>query len=76
MNETEAIARARAFVRATTGIDADPDWIMLMSDKQSWRAVYGPEHFFPRNLAASVAVDSGEYVVIVDDQTGEASSPE
>jgi formate hydrogenlyase subunit 6/NADH:ubiquinone oxidoreductase subunit I len=75
MNETETTARARAFVLETTGIDADPDWIQLTPDKRSWKAFYGSEHFLPDKVAASVAVDGGEYIVIVDDQTGEASSP-
>ena len=76
MNQTEATARARAFVLAITGLDADPDWIQLTPDKRVWRACYGPEHFLADRLAESVAVGGGEFIVNVDDQTGEASSPE
>ena len=73
MNQQHATERARAFVLTTTGIDADPDWIRLAPDKRSWMAFYGAEHFFPGEVAASVMTDGGNYVVNVDDQTGEAS---
>jgi hypothetical protein len=77
MNKLEATARARAFVLANTGVDADLDSIRLIerpADARSWRALYSAAHFFPEVAAGQATVDGGEYIVEVDDATGHVSA--
>jgi hypothetical protein len=76
MNRLEATAKARAFVLANTGVDADPDSMWLIegpADVRSWRAFYSAAHFFPEVADGRATVDGGEYIVEVDDATGDVS---
>ena len=76
MNQTEATSRARAFVLANTGVDADPDDIELttgVNNMPTWRAFYSVAHFHAEELAAGATIDGGEYIVDVNDATGQVS---
>lgn len=76
MNQMEATAKARAFVLANTGIDAEPDSMRLVENpggSRTWTAFYSAAHFFPEVAAGRATVDGGEYIVDVDDATGEVS---
>jgi hypothetical protein len=73
MTQSEATARARAFVFANTGVDADPDLVRLIEEPvavRSWRVFYSAAHFFPEVADGRATVDGGEYIVDVDDATG------
>jgi hypothetical protein len=71
MDQREARALVRTFVRDNTGVDADPDWIRR--DGRFWRAYYGAEHFYRDEMAAGMIIDGGEYILDVNDDSGEVS---
>lgn len=76
MNQAEAKAKARGFVGAKTGVNADPDSVHLIESatgQRRWRAFYSAGHFFPKEAPAGATVDGGEYIVEIDDQNGEVS---
>jgi hypothetical protein len=76
MNQMEAMAKARAFVLANTGVHAEPDSIRLIENpdgSRTWSASYAAAHFFPEVAAGRATVDGGEYFVDVDDETGRVS---
>ena len=75
MNESEARAKARAVIFAKTGVNTDPDSTVFknIGGRRAWKAFYGPQHFYPEIVAEGGVVDGGEYIVIVDDRTGQAS---
>jgi len=70
MTQAEAVANARAFVLASTGVDADPDSVRPVTGPahaSAWYVRYTAAHFFPEVAAGRATVDGGEYLVIVDD---------
>ena len=76
MIQSEAVARARAFVLTKTGVDADPDAVHLGKTRTAaptWYVLYYAAHFFPEVAAGRATVDGGEYCVLVDDKTGQVS---
>ena len=77
MSILDVIQRANAFVLATKGIQGEPDHVRLIRtpDKaRSWRLMYHFSLFYPEVARDGGVVDGGEYIVVVDDQSGEVSA--
>jgi len=76
MNILEATQKANAFVLQTSGVVCSPDFARLVKkpgDRSTWLISYGPELFFSDWLEAGDTIDGGEYMLRVDDQSGEVS---
>jgi hypothetical protein len=76
MNIIEAIEKASAFVRDRTGVNGSPEFARLVErpgKPRSWWIVYRAELFFPDEVKSGAVIDGGEYVVRVDDASGDVS---
>ena len=77
MSIYEVIQRANAFVLATRGVQGEPDQVRLVRTQgkpRSWRLMYHFSLFYPEEARDGEGVDGGEYIVVVDAQSGEASA--
>ena len=75
MNQTEAIARATAFILETIGVEAGPDSARLVDrpgGRRYWSIVYKPEVLQPSEAARGATID-GPYVLRGDDASGVVS---
>ena len=77
MSIFEVIQRANAFVFATKGVQGEPDHVRLFrkpGKPRSWSLMYHFSLFYPEVARDGGVVDGGEYIVDVDDQTGEVTA--
>lgn len=76
MTRSQAIQIGNAFVLQHRGVQGEPEHVQLMEragKKRSWSLVYGAALFFPTEIAEGTVIDGGEYILTVDDVTGQAS---
>ena len=76
MTEVEAVQRGNAFVLKNTGVAGEPEHVQLVTrlgQQRYWSLIYGAALFFPEAIAAGDTIDGGEYMVRVNDQSGEVS---
>jgi hypothetical protein len=76
MKIIEVIQKANAFVFQNTGVEGDPDFVRLIENPgkhRSWRLVYKADLFFPQEAKRGAVIDDGEYVVSVDEASGDVS---
>jgi hypothetical protein len=77
MSIFEVIQRANAFVLATKGVQGEPDYVRLFRKSgkaRSWSLMYHFSLFYPEVAREGGVVDGGEYIVDVDDYTGEVTA--
>ena len=76
MNILEAIERANAFVFEKTGVTGTPEFVRRIEDTgkpASWMLVYNSRLFFPGITESGASVDGGEYIVTINDKSGDVS---
>jgi len=76
MTEADAIQRGNAFVLKNRGVVGEPEYVQLVKrdgQRRYWSLVYGAALFFPEEIAAGDSIDGCEYMVRVDDQSGDVS---
>jgi hypothetical protein len=72
----EAIQKGNAFVLQHTGVKGDPDFVRLVDQpdkRRSWWLSYPPALFYPEKIAKGDIIDGGEYIITIDELTGEVS---
>jgi hypothetical protein len=77
MSIFEVIQRANAFVLATKGVQGEPDHVHLVrrpGKPRFWSVMYHFSLFYPDESHDGEGVDGGEYIVEVDDRSGEVSA--
>jgi hypothetical protein len=77
MSIIDVIQKANAFVLATKGVQGEPDHVILYrrpGKVRFWRLMYHFSLFYPEVAREGGVVDGGEYIVTVDDQSGEVTA--
>ncbi len=77
MSIFEVIQRANAFVLATKGVQGEPDHVHLVrrpGKPRYWSVMYNCSLLYPDECVDGEGVDGGEYIVEVNDQTGEVTA--
>jgi hypothetical protein len=76
MSIFDVIRKANAYVLATKGVQGEPDYVRLsrnLEKGRSWRLMYHYSLFYPEIAQEGGVVDGGEYIIDVDDNSGEIS---
>jgi hypothetical protein len=76
MSIFDAIQKANAFVLTTKGVQGEPDSVRLVRDPAKnhfWRMLYHFSLFYPDIALEGGVVDGGEFIVDVNDKTGEVT---
>ena len=76
MSIFEVIQRANAFVLAKRGVQGEPDEVRLFrkpGKPRTWGVMYHFSVFYPEVARDGGVVDGGEYILNVEDQTGEVT---
>lgn len=74
MKEADAISAADSFLLKDRGVAAEPIQVVLMrrpNEPTFWVVRYGTFILFPKETAAGSTVDGGDYILTVDDASGE-----
>jgi hypothetical protein len=76
MIKSDAIERANQYVLENMRIDAEPIEVHCIQRPEApvyWWISYGTFVYYPHETSAGAAIDGGEYILRVDDTTGEVS---
>ncbi len=77
MSIFDVIQKANAFVLATKAVHGEPDYVVLFrrpGNARFWRLTYHFSLFYPEVARDGGVVDGGEYIVVVNDHSGEVSA--
>jgi hypothetical protein len=76
VTECEAVERANTYLLQLRGIEAKPvevHLIHLSNSPSYWWISYGTAILYPKETAAGVIVDDGNFILRVDDVSGKVS---